>query len=127
MPAMEDESIALGNNSTTISAPDVIGIIESEDFSGKRDSINKDVEGANGGEDAYVVESGNDNKEDKEGIILDAPIRVTRNLSSESKKRSSEKEYDDGDEPLPTLPLKRARTAYFIFADEKRDEVKQQV
>jgi hypothetical protein len=112
MPAMEDESTALGNNSTTISAPDVIGIIESEDFSGRHDSINKDVEGVNGGEDAYVVESGNE---------------VNRNSSSESKKRSSENEYDDDDEPLPTLPLKRARTAYFIFADEKRDEVKQQV
>ncbi|EJK62520.1 hypothetical protein THAOC_16864 [Thalassiosira oceanica] len=28
--------------------------------------------------------------------------------------------------PLPELPLKRARTAYFIFADEKRDDVKKE-
>jgi hypothetical protein len=30
---------------------------------------------------------------------------------------------EDDDGPLPNLPLKRARTAYFIFADEKRRDV----
>jgi hypothetical protein len=28
---------------------------------------------------------------------------------------------------LPTRPLKRARTAYFIFADDKRPEIQKQV
>lgn len=44
--------------------------------------------------------------------------------SKSDKKRSIEeaKIVDEG--PLPTLPLKRARTAYFIFADDKREEVK---
>eukprot|EP00804_Cyclotella_cryptica_P023988 CCRYP_010086-RA/>CCRYP_010086-RA protein AED:0.19 eAED:0.19 QI:29/1/1/1/1/1/2/1027/309 len=32
---------------------------------------------------------------------------------------------NDESEPMPTLPLKKARTAYFIFADEKREELKQ--
>lgn len=43
---------------------------------------------------------------------------------NQTKKRSIEeaKIVDEG--PLPTLPLKRARTAYFIFADDKREEVK---
>ncbi len=128
------EDTALGNDSTSTTAPDAIGIIESEDFSGRDDSFNKDVEEANGGEDADVVdESDNDNENDKpfttvgEEGVRDAPIMVNRSLSSESKKRSSEDDSVDDDEPLPTLPLKRARTAYFIFADEKRDEVKQQV
>ena len=36
-------------------------------------------------------------------------------------------EDDDDEGPLPNLPLKRARTAYFIFADEKRRDVMQEV
>ena len=42
------------------------------------------------------------------------------------KKRPAEESKGGNDEPLPTLPLKRARTAYFIFSDDKRAEVKQQ-
>lgn len=34
---------------------------------------------------------------------------------------------EDDEGPLPNLPLKRARTAYFIFADEKRRDVMQEV
>ena len=47
-----------------------------------------------------------------------------------TKKRTLEERSDDApvdDEPMPTLPLKKARTAYFIFADEKREELKQLV
>eukprot|EP00571_Detonula_confervacea_P016346 CAMPEP_0172301350 /NCGR_PEP_ID=MMETSP1058-20130122/3257_1 /TAXON_ID=83371 /ORGANISM="Detonula confervacea, Strain CCMP 353" /LENGTH=352 /DNA_ID=CAMNT_0013011425 /DNA_START=64 /DNA_END=1122 /DNA_ORIENTATION=- len=44
--------------------------------------------------------------------------------SKSDKKRSIEEAKIVDDEPLPTLPLKRARTAYFIFADDKRGEVK---
>jgi len=40
----------------------------------------------------------------------------------QDKKRPAEDEHG----PLPTLPLKRARTAYFVFADEKRHDVKKQ-
>jgi hypothetical protein len=47
------------------------------------------------------------------------------------KKRPFEDKAEDtanvDDEPMPTLPLKKARTAYFIFADEKREELKQLV
>lgn len=45
--------------------------------------------------------------------------------SSDKKRAIEETKVDE--EPLPTLPVKRARTAYFIFADEKREEVKQKV
>jgi hypothetical protein len=34
---------------------------------------------------------------------------------------------EDDEGPLPNLPLKRARTAYFVFADEKRRDVMQEV
>ena len=55
----------------------------------------------------------------------------TTESTSSDKKRSLEENnegtapIDEG--PMPTLPLKKARTAYFIFADEKREELKQLV
>jgi len=45
---------------------------------------------------------------------------------SERKRSIDDAECDDHG-PLPTFPLKRARTAYFIFADEKRKAVSQEV
>ena len=45
---------------------------------------------------------------------------------SERKRSIDDAECDDYG-PLPTFPLKRARTAYFIFADEKRKAVSQEV
>jgi hypothetical protein len=45
---------------------------------------------------------------------------------SERKRSIDDAECDDYG-PLPTFPLKRARTAYFIFADEKRKAVTQEV
>ena len=45
---------------------------------------------------------------------------------SERKRSIDDAECDDYG-PLPTFPLKRARTAYFIFADEKRKAVLQEV
>eukprot|EP00579_Thalassiosira_antarctica_P011071 CAMPEP_0201910704 /NCGR_PEP_ID=MMETSP0903-20130614/1979_1 /ASSEMBLY_ACC=CAM_ASM_000552 /TAXON_ID=420261 /ORGANISM="Thalassiosira antarctica, Strain CCMP982" /LENGTH=319 /DNA_ID=CAMNT_0048445375 /DNA_START=44 /DNA_END=1003 /DNA_ORIENTATION=+ len=77
-------------------------------------------------EGAASVEAGNDNvadKEDGEAIVDEASS--TSESKSDSKKRSIEEAAKVDDEPLPTLPLKRARTAYFIFADDKREEVKQ--
>ncbi|KAL7539999.1 hypothetical protein ACHAXR_009787 [Thalassiosira sp. AJA248-18] len=51
---------------------------------------------------------------------------IESNTTSSEKKRSiDEVKSTVDDEPLPTLPLKRARTAYFIFADDKRETVKQ--
>ncbi len=47
---------------------------------------------------------------------------------SERRKRSIDDAAEcDEHGPLPTFPLKRARTAYFIFADEKRKAVSQEV
>lgn len=49
---------------------------------------------------------------------------------SSDKKRpldDAESNKEGPDEPLPTLPLKKARTAYFIFADAKREGLKELV
>lgn len=43
------------------------------------------------------------------------------------KDNSDDVKPSDENEPLPKFPLKKARTAYFIFADEKREELKQLV
>jgi hypothetical protein len=51
-----------------------------------------------------------------------------RNIDESTVVAANELGEDDDDEgPLPNLPLKRARTAYFIFADEKRRDVMQEV
>ena len=47
--------------------------------------------------------------------------------ASPDKKRPLEDKAAVDDGPMPTLPLKKARTAYFIFADEKREGLKELV
>lgn len=78
-----------------------------------------------------------DMEEDEEIIKEDYKDEPSNNEPSETKKRpaellsssdapspSNDNKVDD-DTPLPTLPLKKARTAYFIFAQDKREELKQ--
>ena len=55
------------------------------------------------------------NNESKKRPAPDADATITKAISND----------DKNDEPLPTLPLKKARTAYFIFAQDKREELKQ--
>ncbi|KAL7441678.1 hypothetical protein ACHAXH_005405 [Discostella pseudostelligera] len=137
---MEDESTAPDNDSTIIPAPDaVVDNIESEDVGGRDDNDAQDAAAAANGtasatdqvdvstrKDVDNDEDTNDTTPtDGQGTNNDAPPKANETTSSESRKRSKD-DVDENEEPLPTLPLKRARTAYFIFADEKRDEVKQQ-
>ena len=63
--------------------------------------------------------------------IDDAETETPEEPAGEPKTKSDEgggqkRPAEDDLGPLPELPLKRARTAYFIFADEKRDEVKKE-
>ena len=51
--------------------------------------------------------------------------RPAESLSSSDAPTPSNDNKVDDDTPLPTLPLKKARTAYFIFAQDKREELKQ--
>mmetsp|Transcript_16855 Transcript_16855/g.32102 ORF Transcript_16855/g.32102 Transcript_16855/m.32102 type:complete len:339 (-) Transcript_16855:113-1129(-) len=74
-------------------------------------------------------EGGNDQsiQQDDEASQENTP---SSHATESGKKRTSEESVDAkgetaDEEPLPTLPLKKARTAYFIFADEKREELKQ--
>ncbi|KAL3768861.1 hypothetical protein ACHAWO_013147 [Cyclotella atomus] len=66
-----------------------------------------------------------------DGETKDAAAAPDADNENEPVKRRSigEKSEDAAadDEPMPTLPLKKARTAYFIFADEKREMLKEQV
>ena len=131
---MGGDSTVPDNDSSSTAAFAVIGNIENKDVvTGRCDGVgkDKDAEAVTRKENVDVDESGNDNADDAqfttvdEKVTGDSPSKADGNLSPDSRKRSSNEEEEE--EPLPTLPLKRARTAYFIFADEKRDEVKQQV
>ena len=51
----------------------------------------------------------------------------TPNSGRKRPNENSEAKENDDNEPLPKLPLKKARSAYFIFADMKREELKQLV
>ncbi len=71
-----------------------------------------------------------DSKEQNDGDSIE--IMPSSPGTESGKKRISKgsvdaKGEDMDEEPLPRLPLKKARTAYFIFADEKREELKQLV
>ena len=63
----------------------------------------------------------------------DVPSRNDESSSTNDKKRDidesvvDDKCEEDDEGPLPNFPLKRARTAYFVFADEKRRHVMQEV
>jgi hypothetical protein len=129
---MEDESNAPDNDSTSIPAPDAVADnIESEDVDGRDESVDNDAQdaavAANGVDDATRTDvNSEEDTNDTTAADEQSANDVPSNASSDSRKRSKD-DVDENEEPLPTLPLKRARTAYFIFADEKRDEVKQQV
>jgi len=83
------------------------------------------------GQEHRVIEplSGVGESKDESTAGEDTP---TTDYFISDKKRPFEDNGDDvklsdENEPLPTFPLKKARTAYFIFADEKREELKQLV
>lgn len=77
-----------------------------------------------------------ENKDVKDDEEEDTPTNNNDNddndgtsSSTPSKKRPADNDNNNNSDadllPLPTLPLKRARTAYFIFAQDKREELKQ--
>jgi len=51
--------------------------------------------------------------------------RPAKAVASSNNAPTNDNNNDNDDGPLPTLPLKKARTAYFIFAQTKREELKQ--
>lgn len=55
--------------------------------------------------------------------VVDETVEEKVEEADDSKENEEPKEYA----PLPVRPIKRARTAYFIFADEKREEIKAKV
>ncbi len=102
----------------------------------ENDSNNNNTSSAN--EDKVVEEAGDDdgndngvasskasakdeegNKQENDGT---SPSKTKKRPASDAPTTTTN---DDENEPLPTLPLKKARTAYFIFAQDKREELKQ--
>jgi hypothetical protein len=105
---------------------------ESTDREAKMKGIGGTVEddGASG-----EVGTGNDGAggDENSGAIIDMegvksiPEKIISSDEMENKRSIDDDAESDEYGPLPTLPLKRARTAYFIFADEKRKGVTHEV
>mmetsp|Transcript_29613 Transcript_29613/g.61816 ORF Transcript_29613/g.61816 Transcript_29613/m.61816 type:complete len:307 (+) Transcript_29613:138-1058(+) len=94
------------------------------------DAVAEVVSEIRGGEgEGSSVDDTDDNAPDTKDdgqATQDATTNDNAQQSSDKKRSIDQTKIVDDDGPLPTLPLKRARTAYFIFADEKRGEVKRQ-
>jgi histone H3/H4 len=100
---------------------------------GDDNSVNEEVDGvetASGDEDGggeiedaeeEIKEDAPNYDDDDDG---DTPSKKKRQAESADATPTITNNADD-DGPLPTLPLKKARTAYFIFAQDKREELKQ--
>jgi DNA-directed RNA polymerase I subunit RPA43 len=133
-----NEMAAVEDDNVDTTADDTKDMIEDEN-----DANEDEVEMANGAiidnneenedgddgddDDASNVSEKEEGNKDEEDISAD-------NDGTSSKKRPSADEAasdapsaanDDDKSPLPSLPLKKARTAYFIFAQDKREELKQ--
>ena len=81
-----------------------------------------------------MAESGQDDDDDAppmpEVAQLESSIDDTSELEMKEVAKGEEEEEEEEEEEtttLPARPIKRARTAYFIFADDKRAEIAAQV
>lgn len=108
--------------STMAETNDKVAAIAAEDTTENRGTHNPQNNGDGGNNDTSMSQEYLDATESGDDEAKEEPAA--------DKKRALEGDDvspGDENEPLPTLPLKKARTAYFIFADEKREELKQLV
>jgi len=126
----EEDAVAANDNNDTSSADG--GDSDNDEASNTDMEETQETAGAaDSDSDIESIVAGEDDDEDARGVDT-SPTKSIDGAPSDDKKRSidevtKEVPTHDKDGPLPTLPLKRARTAYFIFADAKRPEVKLQV
>lgn len=60
----------------------------------------------------------------KDTVMKESEEEITeKDENSEDKKKDTDAADDTTPPKLPPRPIKKARTAYFIFADEKRAEI----
>jgi hypothetical protein len=86
-------------------------------------------DGASGDGDTGNDDAGDENAGsiiDMESVELMPEKMISSDKTGKKRFVDDDAEFDEYG-PLPTLPLKRARSAYFIFADEKRKGVAQEV
>lgn len=117
-----------GDGSTAVignGAPDVGSEAEVTAEAEKPDIDMDDQDGKDGAaKPAPGADNGGGENEKSDGDGADDTTSSAAG-GGDAEKGGMKRPIDEG--PLPTLPLKRARTPYFIFSDEKREEVKQKV
>ena len=68
-----------------------------------------------------------DERQGEDEIVDDAKFEPPAAVDDASKEGKENDRPATDDSALPLKPIKRARTGYFIFADEKRAEIQAQV
>mmetsp|Transcript_7028 Transcript_7028/g.11466 ORF Transcript_7028/g.11466 Transcript_7028/m.11466 type:complete len:360 (+) Transcript_7028:1-1080(+) len=113
VPMEEDENDTNNNSTNDDKGEEEAGDDDEndDDVASNAASEKEDEEENKEVDEAYKPSNDNDGAPTKKRRVSDAPATTTND--------------DDNNEPLPTLPLKKARTAYFIFAQDKREELKQ--
>ena len=131
--AETEDAVADNDNNDTSSADG--GDSDNDEASNTDMEETQETAGGDSDSDIESIVADEEDDEDTRGVDTQEGTSPTKSIDgapSDDKKRSidevtKEVPTHDKDGPLPTLPLKRARTAYFIFADAKRPEVKLQV
>ena len=136
-PASESAAAAVEGEPSSVDADDAAAGAGAAGADGDADDKSNDPgdEEANGSKDAAAEADGDANDESKDrgaeegDKIDDAETERPEEPAEDPKTKADEgggqkRPAEDDLGPLPKLPLKRARTAYFIFADEKRNDVK---
>ena len=57
----------------------------------------------------------------------DLPEKEAEEMNNDSSSKEEKENDEPSEQNLSARPIKRARTAYFIFADEKRPEIQAKV
>jgi hypothetical protein len=68
-----------------------------------------------------------DDRQGEDGIVDETNAKMPEYFDDASKEGKENDKSTTDDSALPTKPIKRARTGYFIFADEKRSQIQAQV
>jgi hypothetical protein len=72
-------------------------------------------------------EESNDQNDEEEEDEEEDDTKPEAKEDDDDEEDEAGKENDEPKTTLPLRPIKRARTAYFIFADDKREEIKAKV
>ena len=90
-------------------------------------ALQGDMKTSSVGKREREMENDVDERHGDEEIADTAKLEAPAAVDDESKEGKENDKPKSDESALPTKPIKRARTAYFIFADEKRAQIQAKV